>query len=267
MGERPRVLVIDDEEVVRSGVARTLSREGMATRLCAEAREALAALEETPFDVIITDLMMPGMDGMALLRELAARGSTTPAVMVTGYATVRTAVEALKLGAFDYLAKPFTRRELSGVIHRALTRGEHEPPSGRTGAEEGPGSGGLSGVPPGTLFILKEHSWARLEQDGQMTVGVEPVFARAAAPCHSIVLPAVGDVVEQGHASARLAAADSRIHVVWAPVTGRVTSINAALQLDPDLLGRDPLGDGWLFTLIPLDLLEEAASLSVIRPR
>jgi DNA-binding response OmpR family regulator len=256
-----RVLVIDDEEVVRDSVAKILRREGLEADLVADAPEGLRRLDAGGYDLIITDLMMPGMDGLALLRELAARGLATPAIMITGYATVRTAVEALQLGAFDYVAKPFTRAELGAAVARALKLAD--APAPEPGAELAE-SGGLAAFPVGTMFILRDHSWARLEQDGQLTVGALPVFARSAGPSLVIDLPRPGEVIEQGHSCARLGAADSRVHVVWAPATGRVTEVNGALRADPDLLAREPLGAGWLLKMIPLDLKREAAGLRVI---
>src|SRR5215467_2099417 len=108
-GERSgRVLVVDDEEGVRSFVAEALEREGHEVVQAADGREALRAAREEPFDVVITDLRMPVVDGMTLIRSLRTEQADVEIIVLTAFGDVATAVEAMKLGAFDYIQKPLS---------------------------------------------------------------------------------------------------------------------------------------------------------------
>ncbi|NUP09868.1 MAG: sigma-54-dependent Fis family transcriptional regulator [Polyangiaceae bacterium] len=101
-----RVLVVDDEEGVRSFLAESLEREGHDVTQAPDVAEALRLAREEPFDVVLTDLRMPGTDGMTLVRALRSEQPDVEVIVVTAHGDVATAVEAMKLGAFDYLQKP-----------------------------------------------------------------------------------------------------------------------------------------------------------------
>jgi len=125
---RPRVLIVDDEERMAGVIASTLARVGYECEQCPSGDAALAALEERPADVVVTDWKMPGMDGLALLRRLRARWPAMPVVLLTAYGSVPSAVAAMREGAFDYVTKPFDNDELRALVARALdmTRLERE---------------------------------------------------------------------------------------------------------------------------------------------
>jgi DNA-binding NtrC family response regulator len=116
----PRILVVDDEEIVCESVKRILEEEGYEVESALSGREAFEKMSETPFDIVITDLKMPGIDGMEVLRTIRRDYPNTIVIMITGFSTVETAVEAMKLGAFDYIPKPFTPDEVSVVIKKAI---------------------------------------------------------------------------------------------------------------------------------------------------
>ncbi len=125
-----RVCIIDDKDVMRDSLTDILGVQGHEVSTFADPREALAELAPAMVDVIVSDLRMPGMDGIELLRSLRGRGVDTPFVLMTAYASVPTAVEAMKLGATDYIQKPFDVEAIRLVIERAATmgrlRGENE---------------------------------------------------------------------------------------------------------------------------------------------
>ena len=104
---RAKILVIDDEAVIGLSCTRVLSPEGYEVTFHEDSRAGLRAGLSGEFDVILLDLMMPGIDGMGLLGQFKAAGVSSEVVIVTGHATVESAVEAMKLGAADYLTKPF----------------------------------------------------------------------------------------------------------------------------------------------------------------
>jgi DNA-binding NtrC family response regulator len=121
--ETARILVVDDHAQSRESMADILRQLGHRVDSLSSAVEALNVLTTTGFDLIVTDLQMPGMNGLDFVRELAQRPHGAQIVMVTAYATIGSAVEAMRHGAFDYLEKPFTVDQLEQVVGRALAHG------------------------------------------------------------------------------------------------------------------------------------------------
>ncbi|MBU0575322.1 MAG: response regulator, partial [Proteobacteria bacterium] len=124
MTDQIKIMVIDDEQIMRDGCARILSEHGWSVLPAENGSVGLAELQESPkeIDIILLDLMMPGMSGMEVLEKVQALDDTLPVIIITGYATVASAVEAMKKGAYDFIAKPFTPDQLRIVIKRALER-------------------------------------------------------------------------------------------------------------------------------------------------
>jgi ATP-dependent Lon protease len=117
---QPRVLAVDDDETARRNLVLALAREGCEVVTAASSREALAQLEAREFDLLLTDLHLGQSDGMELLERARARWPDIRVVVITGYASIPSAVEAVKKGAFQYLAKPYAIEELRSIVRRAL---------------------------------------------------------------------------------------------------------------------------------------------------
>ena len=116
------VLVIDDEEIMREILETLLTREGYDVRLAASGVEGLELAKSRPFDAAIVDVMMPGIDGITTLDELKKIDDDLPVLMITAFASVETAISAMKRGAFDYITKPFKNDEVLLVVRNALER-------------------------------------------------------------------------------------------------------------------------------------------------
>jgi DNA-binding NtrC family response regulator len=134
---KERVLVVDDDRPLGKVLTGLLRQAGIDAEHVATAEEALARFEAQPFVAVLTDLRMPGMDGLALLRELKARWEHVPVVVLTAHGSVDTAVEAMKAGAADFMTKPFEREEVVLCMQKALQLGTQAqalpvrvPPSG-----------------------------------------------------------------------------------------------------------------------------------------
>jgi len=111
-----KILVIDDEDIVRLSCSRSLVPEGYELKMAKNGNEGLKMLEEEAFDLVLADLKMPHMDGIEVLGAIKEKWPKTDVVIITGYQTVETAVKAIKLGAFDYIEKPFTPDSLIAAV-------------------------------------------------------------------------------------------------------------------------------------------------------
>ncbi|HEX7520407.1 MAG TPA: response regulator [Candidatus Deferrimicrobium sp.] len=120
MGDR--ILIVDDEASLRDALARILTAEGYEVRQAGDGKEALGILGASPFDFLLCDLRMPVMGGLDLLREITARGIPGTVIMMSAFGTVETAVEAMKLGAYDYVSKPFMSDEILLTLRKAAER-------------------------------------------------------------------------------------------------------------------------------------------------
>ena len=118
-----RVLVVDDHAKARESMADILRQAGHQTHCCSSAIEALGLLDSESFDVVITDLKMPGMTGLEFIQKLEHRPHGAQVLMITAYATVASAVDAMRHGAFDYIEKPFDANQLETLVDRALRHG------------------------------------------------------------------------------------------------------------------------------------------------
>ncbi|HXX58272.1 MAG TPA: sigma-54 dependent transcriptional regulator [Thermodesulfovibrionales bacterium] len=120
--DRGKVLVVDDDDIIRRICRKILKPEGYTVETCADGLEGLKALHDHSFDLVLTDLMMPDMNGIELLKKIREHWPDTEVILITGFGTVKTAVEALKYGAYDYIEKPFTPEELLNIVARCLER-------------------------------------------------------------------------------------------------------------------------------------------------
>jgi two-component system response regulator PilR (NtrC family) len=116
------ILVIDDEEIMREILETLLSREGYSVRLASNGTEGLELARSLPFDAVIVDVMMPGIDGLQVLEELHKHDEELPVVMITAFASMENAISAMKKGAFDYITKPFKNDEVLVVLRNAIER-------------------------------------------------------------------------------------------------------------------------------------------------
>jgi response regulator RpfG family c-di-GMP phosphodiesterase len=120
--ESPRILVVDDEKVIREILAEFLTLEGYVVRSVEDGEKALTELRTRPYDLVISDLKMPRVSGLQLLEKVTEENINVLTVIMTGFGTVETAIEAMKKGAYDYILKPFKVEEVIHVVQRGLYR-------------------------------------------------------------------------------------------------------------------------------------------------
>ncbi len=251
-----KVLVVDDEQVVLDSVRKHLKREGYEIQTVLSGDEAIKVLESGWPEVVITDLMMPGMDGLELLERVRDAKPEIPVIMITGFATMRTALQALRQGAFDYIAKPFTRAELQGVVVRAARQAAQtemqQPPI--------PDDEEVASEP---RHHLGGHCWISVEPDGSARIGLDHNFANTVGEVIELELPSVGDHLEQGSVCLRFLTDDQRSHTLWSPLSGSVLELNEGLQDRPQLATEAPSAEGWLVRIDPANLEEELEGLDL----
>jgi len=217
MNKKPRILVVDDEEIARKNLEHILLRENYLVSVAQDGGEALSKMAVDEFDVILTDLKMAGMDGMEVLEKIRRRHPDTMVIMITGYATIQSAVEATKKGAFHYIAKPFKLEEVRTAVKEALEK--------RYRVRRATGSVLCFAGPPGTGKTSLGRSIAR---------ALGRKFVR-------ISLAGMKDEAEiRGHRRTYAGAMPGRI----IEEIHRVESLNPVMMLDElDKLGHDFKGD------------------------
>lgn len=247
-----KILVVDDEITVCKSIRKAILGEDYEVDTALSGEEALKKDKENAYDLIITDLMMPGISGLDLLKTLKQARPGVDVIMVTGYPTIKTAVESVKLGAFDYLPKPFTPADLRGLVFRAFKKADAA--EGELGAVSAPS------IPAGYYYMLG-HTWLKVESDTEAAVGVVHDFLKTVGIITQLELPKVNDVISQGDVCGKITDADQFTHRIWSPASGRVTEVNVRLLEDFSLLRRDPYRRGYLFLIEPSNLEEDIKGL------
>jgi len=121
LGKVRRVLIVDDYPIVGERLSPGLARFGYDVQVCESGREAVDLISQQHFDIVVTDIRMEGVDGLKVLEHATHTSPQTKVVIITGYATLELAREALAMGAYDFLAKPFKPKELRAVLARAAS--------------------------------------------------------------------------------------------------------------------------------------------------
>ena len=256
MSKKINILVVDDERIVLDSIKKLLRNEEYSIYTVFSVKNALEEIKKTKIDVIFTDLMMPDIDGLEFMQMIKKNYPKTPVIMVTGYATINSALQATQLGAFDYIAKPFSKKELLGVLRRAteLVRSKGEI----VGSADGP-----TPLKTDTIKAVGDNSWVMLEDNGNLRLGVERSFLRPIGKIQSIYLPAEGDELRQGGAYLQIFSTDMRAHAVMSPFSGTVAEVNQNVLDDPNSALQDPYGEGWLVRLKPSRLDAERELLDL----
>ena len=140
MNTKTRILVVDDEEIVRLSHMRVLAGVQCEVEAVVNGVEAVREMNRHPFDVVLLDLRMPGPDGMSVLRTIKQQWPEAQVVVITGYPTIETAKEAIRLGAYDYLAKPADPDEVIRVARGAMLQKTWSLYRDRDGQNEGMGA-------------------------------------------------------------------------------------------------------------------------------
>ena len=236
----PRVLVVDDEENVRITTAAILEQEGYEVETAGDGREALSKVRGGEFDLVLTDLRMEDMDGSTLLGELHARHPEVVTVVLTGYASIESSIDALRQGVYDYLVKPCVVDDLKRTVRRAL---EHRRQRARISELSSPVVEVWDGI-----LLLPVVGTLDDARASQMSAAMLDAIRDKAA--QAVIIDITGCTVVDAHTaahlvnavrSARLIGAHTVITGVGASVAAGLVKLGADLQ---DITTRRRLADG-----------------------
>ncbi|MGD2086925.1 MAG: response regulator [Candidatus Aminicenantes bacterium] len=260
MKYKANILVVDDDKSLCEGVALVLNDEGYTADMVTSGKEALEMVNKKKYALVIVDLMMPGMDGIDLLKEVKKKRPNTTVIMITGYPSIKTAVKSIKLSAFDYIPKPFTPNELRSLVARALEeRRSYEEIAEKMGIEEEK----LVELPIlEGLYCIPEHSWAKIEKEGNVRIGIHHVLIRTLKGIEAIEFPGKNEIRYQGEVCVRITDSHHQTVRLWTPVTCKIKEINKKVVEDFSKLIHDPYDEGWLVLGEPLSLEEDIKNLT-----
>jgi CheY-like chemotaxis protein len=266
-----RILAVDDEPVVLDSFRKILVLAGFSVDTVESGPEALSLLRSRDYDFLFTDLKMPVMDGVEVVKAARHLRPDTDVVVITGYGTIETAVETMQFGAVDYVQKPFTEEELVGLARKLLIKREarHEAqarPTVRVVAPEVAEivAGGEWCV-PGGAFVSPGHVWARIDPDGEVLMGLDDFARKVLKEVDGIKLPVLGAKVGRGEVLFRARHGDE-VAQFRAAVSGEVTGVNEALAKSPRLVLESPYDQGWVCVVRPSDLSAELGGLRIGKP-
>jgi CheY-like chemotaxis protein len=270
-GAKARILAVDDEPVVLDAFRKVLVLDGFSVDTVESGPEALGLIQRRDYDFVFTDLKMPGMDGFEVVKGVKHLRPDVDVAVITGYATIESAVATMQHGAVDYVQKPFTAGELSAFARRLLLQRQS-----RLEAQQRPRvrivAPGLAHVArpdefcvPGGAFLSDGHAWARLEGSGQVRIGLDDFARKALGTIEQVDLPAREGVVRRGEPLFVVHRGRTSIHVL-APLSGRVVEVNVGLSANPGWLAETPYDDGWVCLLDPADIASELGALRIGKP-
>jgi CheY-like chemotaxis protein len=263
-----RILAVDDEPVVLDSFRKILVVAGFSVDTVESGSEALGLVQRRDYDFLFTDLKMPGMDGVEVVKAVKHLRPDIDVAVITGYATIESAVETMKHGAVDYVQKPFTEDELTEFARRLLIKRQarleaHRRPTVRVVA---PAAAEVASAHefcvPGGAFVAAGHAWARIEASGQVRVGMDDFARKALGTIEHVELPKVGETVRRGEPLFAVRCGDQRAHFS-APLSGRVAQINGTLLDGPSHMSQSPYERGWVCLVQPADLAGELPALRI----
>lgn len=246
-----RILCVDDEEVILASFRKILVLDGYNVDTVESGQEALGLIQTHHYDFVFTDLRMPAMNGVEVVKAVKHIRPDIDVVIITGYASVDTAVECMKHGAMDYIQKPFTEDELLAFVKKSVIKrrdriaGQLKPTVHITHSAESERAGAREFNIPGGVMISAGHCWASLAQDGSVKVGIDDFAKKLIGPIDGIEFPNVGMTVKAGQPlfSVRQKHRSVQFH---APASGRVTKVNQALAEDLEALEMTPYHKNWI---------------------
>jgi CheY-like chemotaxis protein/glycine cleavage system H lipoate-binding protein len=265
---KARILAVDDEETILNSFRKILVLAGYSIDTVERGSEALGLIRKNDYDFIFTDLKMPEMDGVELTKAAKHLRPDIDIIVITGYASIETAVETVKHGAMAYIEKPFTEDELLEFLKTALIKRldnlekqmRHKIRLIKPGTRESRSKYELN-VPAG-VFISPQHAWAKIEMNGTVRIGPDDLIRKIFENVDQVGLPEAGQVIEKGQPLFSIKYADFSLDIP-SPLSGKITSVNTEHAEHPEWLSIKPFELSWMCGLEPSNLANELPGLKI----
>ena len=263
-----KILCVDDEDVILDSFRKILVLDGYSVDTVTKGQEALKLIQSHHYDFLFTDLKMPEMDGVEVTKAVKHLRPDIDVVIITGYASVETAVETMKYGAMDYVQKPFTDDELLAFVKKAVIKRQDriqkqiKPKVHITHLADAKSSMMCEFAIPGGVFISQGHCWVSMEQDGNVKVGIDDFAKKLIGKVDAIEFPNLGMVVKMGQPLFTVKQGNKSI-TFNSPVSGKVIKLNKPLQYDIELLNVTPYDSNWVCELDAEDIDTELKNLRI----
>ena len=265
---KARILAVDDEAIILDSFRKILVVAGYSIDTVEKGREALGLILKNDYDFVFTDLKMPEMDGLEVTKAVKHLRPDIDVIVITGYASIETAVETMKYGAMDYVQKPFTEDELISFFNKSLIRRKDRierqmKPTVRliTPSIKESGSQHEFNVPAG-IFVSRNHTWVNIEMNGTARIGIDDFVRKTINKIDSVALPKLNKEIKKGEPLFSLKH-NSRTIDISSPISGKVTLVNTEHIEHPELIALTPFELSWMCCIEPSNLSEELRSLKI----
>ena len=265
---KARILAVDDEAVVLDSFRKILVMAGYSVDTVETGPEAVGLVRKNDYDFVFTDFKMPEMDGLEVTKAVKHLRPDVDVVMITGYASIESAVETMKHGAMDYVEKPFTVDELTKMVNQLLIRrqarldAEIKPEIRLITPSVSPSDSRHEFNVPAGVFISRSHSWLRLLLNGIVRVGIDDFTQKTLGRIDSVELPGKGRVVTKGEPLFSLLQGNHSLSIP-SPVSGTVTAVNVELLDHPKLIKLKPYELGWFCRIEPAKLTDDLREMKI----
>jgi CheY-like chemotaxis protein len=265
---KARILCVDDEPVILDSFRKILVLDGYSVDTVEKGKEAIGLIQSHHYDFVFTDLKMPEMDGVEVTKAVKHLRPDIDVVIITGYATVETAVECMKFGAMDYVQKPFTEDELLDFVKKTLIKRQDriqkqlKPKVHITHLSQSKHFMAYEFAIPGGVFISPGHCWASLEQDGAVKIGIDDFAKKLIGKIDAIELPNLGMEIKSGQPLFTIKQGQRSI-TFNAPVSGKIIRVNTILTTNLEALDISPYNSNWICVIDSSNFDEEIKSLSI----
>ncbi len=265
---KARILAVDDEETILSSFRKILVLAGYNIDTVERGTEALGLIRKNDYDFVFTDLKMPEMDGVELTKAVKHLRPDIDVIVITGYASIETAVETVKHGAMAYVEKPFTEDELLKFLRTALIKRQdnlekqmrHKVRLIKPGTRESKSKFELN-VPAG-VFVSEQHAWAKIEMNGTVRIGPDDLIRKIFEKIDHVDLPESGHTVAKGEPLFAIQYAD-HIMQIPSPLSGKIISVNSEQAEHPEWLAIKPFELSWMCGIEPSNLARELPGLRI----
>jgi len=265
---KARILAVDDEAIVLSSVRKILVLAGYSIDTVEKGSEALGLIRKNDYDFVFADLEMPETDGVEVTKAVKHLRPDIDVIVITGYASIETAVETIKHGAMAYIEKPFTEDELLACVKTSLIKRQanleknmrHKIRLIKPGTSES-GSRFEVNVPAG-IFVSQQHAWAKILSNGAIRIGLDDLVRKVFDRVEQVELPQTAQKINKGDTLFSLKYRDFSLDIP-SPLSGTVIAVNDEHAEHPDWLAIKPFELSWMCGIEPSDLAGELPQLKI----